>query len=61
MSIETKVQYPEADVFECTEGNTEVSDKEGEFAEALAVSETYSCYTLLRCQLGRAYNVHGNV
>lgn len=34
-------------MFECTEGNTEVSDKEGEFAEALAVSETYSCYTLL--------------
>ena len=26
-------------MFECTEGNTEVSDKEGEFAEALAVSD----------------------
>ena len=33
----------------------------GELAEALAVSETYSCCTMLRCQLGRAYNVHGNV
>ena len=37
------------------------ANAKGEFAEALAVSETYSCCTMLRCQLGRAYNVHGNV
>ena len=42
------------------EDNTEASAI-GELAEALAVSETYSCCTMLRCQLGRAYNVHGSV
>ena len=26
-----------------------------------AVSKTYSCCTMLSSQLGRAYNVHGNV
>jgi hypothetical protein len=33
----------------------------GESVAAAATSETYSCCTKLRYQLGRAYNVHGNV
>ena len=33
----------------------------GETGRVTAVSETYSCCTKLSSQLGRAYNVHGNV
>lgn len=42
------------------EGNT-VAGAMGESAAAAATSEAYSCCTKLRYQLGRAYNVHGNV
>ena len=60
MSTETYLPHPEVNMFMHMEDNTEASAI-GELAEALAVSETYSCCTMLRCQLGRAYNVHGSV
>ena len=60
MSTETCLPHSEVNMFIYMEDNMEANAK-GEFAETLAVSETYSCCTMLRCQLGRAYNVHGNV
>jgi len=60
LSIETYLPYSEVYMFIHMEDNMEANAK-GEFAEALAVSETYSCCTMLRCQLGRAYNVRGSV
>ena len=57
MSGETQVHL-QADVLLYTEGNME--ERIGELKNTAATSETYSCCTKLRCQLGRAYNVHGS-
>ena len=59
MSTETSRDL-QADRLNYMEGNR-CTDDISEDVHPAAVSETSSCCTTLSMQLGRAYNVHGNV
>ena len=59
MSTETS-RISQADAVNYVEGNRRTGGK-SEPVSPVTVSETNSCCTTLSAQLGRAYNVHGNV